>query len=144
MTADGIPLPLVDAALAYRAAGLSPIATHDKRFVGRSWTPYKTTPADDCELGEMFVEASQVAVICGAVSGCLECLDFDDGGSAWPAWAAIINQQLPGLLAKLYMEITPRGGRHLVYRIYGMDVPPRKLHAGRPGPKKVEVLIETR
>ena len=146
MTVESAAMTLIDAAIAYRDAGLSVVATHDKVFVGSAWRQFQERIATDDQILDMFTRpgAEQIAVVCGAVSGGLECLDFDAGGEVWPAWAEMIEGERPGLLARLYMERSPRGGRHLVYRISGIDVPPQKLHAGRPGSKKVEVLIETR
>lgn len=142
-----IAMPLVDAALSYRAAGLSVIAANNKRFVGGpKWEPFKHAIATEEEIARMFMQpgAEQVAVICGAVSGNLECLDFDDGGSAWPAWRDMIDEEIPGLLARLPVEASPSGGRHVLYRVPDMTIPGGTDLAKKLTDGKLVVLIETR
>ncbi|MDR2391943.1 MAG: bifunctional DNA primase/polymerase [Planctomycetota bacterium] len=148
MTDAGMPMPLVDAALACIDAGLSVIAADGEKKALHSWKEFQSRIPSREEVTREFFDAraKRLAIVCGAISGNLECLDFDDGGSAWPAWSAMIEEEIPGLPARLYMERSPSGGRHLAYRISGMAVPSTKLHAGRPGPEpgKIDTLIETR
>lgn len=102
-------VPLVDIAIQYRDAGLSMIGTHNKRFVGETWTPFQSSAPTDEQIGEMLIQdaVDQIAIVCGAVSGNLECLDFDDAGSQYQAWAAMVEEEEPGLLSRLPMEKTP-------------------------------------
>ncbi|MBX3404547.1 MAG: DUF3987 domain-containing protein [Phycisphaeraceae bacterium] len=46
----------------------------------------------------------------------LEMIDFDNGGEAFEAWRAAVEEIEPGLTARMYVETTPSGGRHVVYR----------------------------
>lgn len=89
----------------------------------------------------MASQAERVAIICGAVSGNLECLDFDAGGAAWPAWLALVSAAAPGLAERLTIETSPRGGRHVLYRCPGVVIPGAAKLATKAS---LEVLIETR
>ncbi|MDR1519043.1 MAG: bifunctional DNA primase/polymerase [Planctomycetota bacterium] len=151
MTADGVSLPLVDAALAYRAAGLSVLAVKADKAPFFSWSGCQAEIAPEREIAEWFFrpQARRLAVVCGAVSGGLECIDIDAGGSAWPAWRELVEAEAPGLLSRLAMETSPRGGRHILYRCPDVAIPgPAKL-AMRPAPtpdnpRALDTLIETR
>ena len=46
----------------------------------------------------------------------LEMLDFDLGGEAFEAWHQAVETADPDLLARLIIEQSPSGGRHVVYR----------------------------
>jgi hypothetical protein len=43
-------------------------------------------------------------------------IDFDCAGEAYEAWRSMVEELEPGLVDRLYVESTPSGGRHLVYR----------------------------
>lgn len=148
MTVESIPIPLVDIAIKYRDAGLSVIsAKRDKSPAVTSWSTAKTRRPTDGEIGQMFgnlKEAEAVAIVCGAVSGNLECLDFDDAGSAFDAWAEHLRRDHPGLLDRLVMEQSPSGGRHVLYRVDGAPVQGSKKLACRIDGDKYVTLIETR
>jgi hypothetical protein len=144
-----ISMPVIDAALAYAAAGLSVIPAGGE--TGKSalvpWAAYQTRIAAAEEIGDMFLRtgAARIAVICGAVSGNLECLDFDDAGSAYATWAEMVEADAPGLLARLPMERSPSGGRHVMYRVPDMTIPGGRRLAQRPAKDGGLVnLIETR
>lgn len=61
-----------------------------------------------------------MCLVCGAISGNLEMIDFDNwdygGSDAYKAWQGAVEEALPGLLERLVIETTPSGGRHVVYR----------------------------
>ena len=57
-----------------------------------------------------------VCIVCGAISGNLEMIDFDCAGEAYEAWRAMVEEIEPGLVDRLFVESTPSGGRHVVYR----------------------------
>jgi hypothetical protein len=46
----------------------------------------------------------------------VECIDFDLCGAAWPAWRELVETNAPGLIEQLYIERSPSGGRHVLYR----------------------------
>jgi bifunctional DNA primase/polymerase-like protein len=89
-----------------------------------------------------------LALVTGKVSGGLEALDFDDP-AIYTAWLKYVRHDrtlasLYHLIATGYEELTPGGGRHLLYccaQIEGSQ----KL-AARPveRPQRVKTLIETR
>jgi len=96
-----------------------------KRPAVASWKRYQDRLPSNDEVGSWFGDASEgdgraVCIVCGAVSGHLEMIDFDnwDGGGAeaFAAWREAVDAQAPGLVDRLVIETTPSGGRHVVYR----------------------------
>lgn len=79
-----------------------------------AWRKYNSRRPTQIELDYWFSAAADgIFLVCGAVSGNLEMIDFDFGGQLFDAWAALI----PGeLLARLVIERSQSGGRHVVYR----------------------------
>lgn len=62
-------------------------------------------------------KGSQIACICGAVSGGLICIDFDiKNGDRFSEWQTIVNKAHPEILSKMVIETSPSGGYHVVYR----------------------------
>jgi hypothetical protein len=55
-------------------------------------------------------------LVCGAVSGNLELLDFDCAGEAFAAWSELVAAHAPDLLDRLVIESSPSGGWHVFYR----------------------------
>ena len=107
------------AALRYRAAGLSvlPVLPQRKCPAVPRWSPYqKQLPAIQ-EVVDWFArQPDGLCLICGAVSGNLELIDFDLAGEAFQAWHQAVEQTDPSLLARLVIEQSPSGGWHVVYR----------------------------
>lgn len=110
---DGVVESVQSAARRYLEHGrlsVVPIAARGKKPMG-SWKDAQlrlrplseATPPAGCGI----------AVVTGAVSGDVFCLDFDDQGSAWESWAAKVEETRPGLLMRLYIERSPSGGRHV-------------------------------
>ena len=119
-------------------AGLSivPAINGEKRPV-TSWKQYQSRLPN---LDEFDYSAFQrVGIVCGKVSGNLEVIDFDDGGSQFNAWSQLVASCDPELLFRLVIEQTPSGGYHVLYRCteIGGNV---KLASKQDG----TVLIETR
>ncbi|MBK9120702.1 MAG: bifunctional DNA primase/polymerase [Phycisphaerales bacterium] len=121
----------------YLAAGLCalPADARHKRPRG-SWKRYQTERPTRFELGN----CDGVAVVCGAASGGLETLDFD-APDAFTAWADAVP---PELLARLYIERTPRGGAHAIYLVTGGAQGNQRLASRIGADGRPEVLIETR
>ena len=122
---------ILTAARALTAAGLSvlPIRLPEKHPIllptgaaGRpTWQPFQEQIADDAQLVAWFSRrARAIALVCGAVSGNLEVIDFDHHPPAHPqryeAWAELVEAQAPGLVRRLVVATTLRGGRHVFYR----------------------------
>lgn len=88
-----------------------------KRAALASWRPYQSRLPSDQELDAWFGSDTQaMCLVCGAVSGNLEMIDFDMGGEAFAAWRVDVESIAPGLMERLVIESTPSGGRHVVYR----------------------------
>ncbi len=130
----------------YLAAGLCvlPARLDQKRPVVSSWKQYQQRLPTAAEVGAWFSNGHAICIITGAVSGNTELLDFDAGGALYDRWAQIVEEQAPGLLARLAMERSQRGGRHVLYRNVVPVCGNMKL-AQRPGADgRPETLIETR
>ena len=133
----------VATAMAYLAAGLSclPAAKARKHPAIGSWKNWQTRLPTEVEVRAWFSNAHDaICVVSGAVSGNLECLDFDNGGELFAAWIEKVDT---GLLAQLVIEQTPSGGYHVCYRCDDPVDGNLKLARGiRDGKQKT--LIETR
>ncbi|MBS3822105.1 MAG: AAA family ATPase, partial [Phycisphaerae bacterium] len=81
-----------------------------------------------------------LCLLCGAVSGHLEALDFDQGGELFDAWCKAVPA---ALLGRLVISATPSGGWHVVYRCSEGVCGNLKL-AQRKTPDGIVTLIETR
>jgi len=110
--------PLSVAALRYRAAGLCvlPAIPQQKRPALPGWKQYRERRPTEAEIARWFAENQAACLICGAVSGNLEMLDFDTGGEAFQSWYERIEQADPALLSRLVIEQSPSGGWHVAYR----------------------------
>lgn len=75
-------------------------------------------------------------LVCGDDENRIEALDFDNGGSAFDEYWRNVPEELKG---KVYVERTPSGGRHIVYRCEEVESN-KKLAINKDG----KVLIETR
>ncbi len=135
--------------------GVVPIrADGSKQPALASWREYQRRQASREEVDHWFrsgigrhAPTLGIAFITGTISGNLEALDFDDS-RIFDAWLARIQQDqaLAALYHHLswgYLEATPSGGRHLLYRCDTKIEGNQKL-ASRPNGKTVKTLIETR
>ena len=131
------------AAAGYLAAGLCalPAIRAEKRPVVGQWKRYRKRLPTEAELSAWFDNGPDaVCIVCGVVSGNAEMIDFDAGGELFDAWARRIPADL---LARLVIETTQRGGRHVFYRCEAPVCGNMKLAQRRDGDKTV-TLIETR
>ncbi len=111
-------MELLEAALEYRAAGLSvlPAKLTDKRPALSNWKAYQSAlPAED-QVRTWFQTANALCIVTGAVSGNLEMLDFDQAGELFDAWCERVHEADSELLDRLVIESSPSGGRHVIYR----------------------------
>ncbi len=134
---------LADAARKYLAAGLCalPARRAEKRPAVGRWKQYRKRLPTVAEVSAWFANGPDaLCIICGRVSGNGEMIDFDAGGELFEAWAQRIP---PELLARLVIESTQRGGRHVWYRCEAEVCGNMKL-AQRLDGDKVVTLIETR
>jgi hypothetical protein len=133
----------------YIGAGISIIPIRrdgSKAPCVREWTPYQQRLANDLELRQWFARKQPygIGVVCGAVSGNLETLDFDDEADVlFPAWRSLVESEAPGLIQCLSIVQTPRkpAGYHVRYRTGGIAPVTIKLAMTADGKT---TLIETR
>lgn len=105
------------AALAYHAAGLCVLpARLDQKRPPMPWTAFQACRPGEPQLRTWFADAEALCIICGAVSGHLELIDFDQRAELFPKWKDLVDSQAPGLVDKLYLESTQNAGKHALYR----------------------------
>jgi putative DNA primase/helicase len=89
---------------------------------------------------------SGIGLVCGAVSGNLECLEFDDGDAYVAFLDRAENCGLGPLIERIgsgYEEMTPKGGVHWLYRCAEIG-DNTKLARAVDDDGTIRVLIETR
>src|SRR5208283_1712276 len=115
---------VVEAAKFYASNGMSVVPTmvssdpaKDKRPTV-SWTEYQSVIPDGGMIDQWYAhpDAAGVAIVCGAVSGGLEMLDFDFGGEALPEFRKRLEAKDKPLLLKLVAEKSKNGGCHIPFR----------------------------
>ncbi|MDH6460891.1 hypothetical protein M2302_001057 [Micromonospora sp. A200] len=152
------------AALAWHDAGycvLPTAADGSKRPGVGSWTQYQHEQYPRTSLAGVNVPG--IGLVCGAVSGGLEMLELEGRAVAEGALAQLDDlvtaAGLTGLWLRLtadpgaYIERTPSGGLHILYRITDAPVPGNTALARRPATEaelatapreRIKVLAETR
>ena len=82
-----------------------------------SWKPLQSAILPPDAIKELFEGRKGIGVVCGSVSGGLEVIDIDDPDLVEP-WKQLVEEQCPGLLARLPEVKTPRdgGGLHVYFR----------------------------
>jgi putative DNA primase/helicase len=142
------------AALAYYDAGCSVIAVRtdgSKHPVG-TWKQYTQERASRADVERWFANGHPgVGIICGAVSGNLQMIELEGVAVQEGMLGQLREMALGSGLAELwrrvtldgFMESSPRGGIHILYRIDG-TVPGNLKLARRPTDDGLEVLAETR
>jgi hypothetical protein len=105
-------------AVARLRAGLCvlPARTDSKRPALAGWKEFQNRLPDETEIATWFADAQAMCIVAGAVSGNLEMLDFDAGGTAFDAWADLVRSESPDLFDRLVSERSPSGGQHVIYR----------------------------
>ena len=137
---------LLITASSYAHAGLSVIPTAADKRPACAWKPFTERIMSDRELEVNFRNAGGIGIVCGKVSGNLELLDFDDGGSAFEPWLEKVPRYIRD---RLVVEKSPSGGKHVFYRVGTGDSGSGNGY-GVPGNRKLamkgdgHVLIETR
>ena len=128
-----------ETASAYANFGLSVIPTAADKRPACAWKTFTERIMTSREIEIFFANAAGIGIVTGRVSGNLELMDFDDGGSRFDAWFAKLPPYLRG---RLVIERSPSGGKHAYYRATADVTVPgnRKLAMKNDG----SVLIETR
>lgn len=136
-------------------AGLSivpPLEDGSKRPLA-AWKQYQSARADKTTLRGWWGEATGLGVVCGAVSGSLEALDFDERDAYDDFVTSARAAGLGDLIDRLetgYVEDTPRQGVHYLYRceeIAGnlkLASRPTRAVERRDPDDKIKTIIETR
>ncbi len=128
MSADhhSTPTPLYSAAVRYVEAGSSVIATDPKTKAPLSrWKEFQTRLPTSKELTLWFITKrySALGVVCGAVSGSLENMDFDHNAALYGPWLELVEEEAPGLASRLVVQKTQNNGRHVGYRCTEVTIP---------------------
>ena len=130
-----------DAALTLITKGFSVIPCNaDKRPALKSWKPFMDRLMTADEAARLFNNGAALAVVCGSVSGNLECLDFDKPDLFQP-FLEILENAKPELVDLLVKRRTPSGGFHIIYRCASSVQGNLKLATSKDGKK---TWIETR
>ena len=145
-------------ALSYADAGLSILPVkQDKSPAINSWMDFKTNHPTHDTISKWYNSSKNgVGIICGAVSGNIECLDIDekyniDSTPLIDQFSTLVEIQASGLLSSIVHETSQNGGHHLVYRCSTIEgskkLASRKATENelKSNPnEKTKVLIETR
>jgi hypothetical protein len=146
---------IMQAALAFRDAGVSvvPAAMDGSKAPIGTWKKYQLAMADDEQLAAWFGgNATGLGIVTGKVSGNLEMVELEGRALAEGCLDEIreiaINSGLGDLWAIIstgYVEKTPSGGIHFLWRIADEPVPGNTKFARRPGENNtVLVYAESR
>lgn len=131
----------------YSAAGLSviPIKTDGTKGPAlNTWKPYQQGAADSRTIQDWFSVPRGIGIVCGAVSGNLLVIDFDDP-SLWSPWWEHAEDELgQEFMSKLPVANTPSGGYHVFVRCDQPVTGNQKLATRKKNDGSIETLIETR
>src|SRR5262245_15550403 len=111
-----------DVALAAWEAGLSivPPKEDGSKTPIAAWKPYQAERPSQRQVEAWYGNVrAGLGVVTGAVSGGLECFEFDDGATLdrfLVAASALDLGDVVELIDAGYSEATPGGGRHWLYR----------------------------
>ena len=109
-------------AIEYRNAELSvlPADPVEKRPLLQRWKEYQHRLPSEEEIRHHPDEwSSGLCIVCGAVSGNLEMMDFDFRGELYAPWREKVEARAPGLANRLVVESTQSSGWHVIYRCEG-------------------------
>lgn len=121
----------------------------DSKKAAIKWEPFQKRRMSTGEARQHFTNGRQVALVGGAVSGNLECLDFDQPDLFQP-FLDTVESVNPALRGKLTVwQHTPSGGYHILLRCSGQVGGNQKLamsarYKDDQGKPRQDVLIETR
>ena len=132
---------LQEASIELLSLGYSVIPTNtDKTPALSSWKQYQKQAMSIETAKQEFRNAHSLAIVGGAVSGNLECLDFDKPDLFQP-FLDTLEGVSPEAVAMLVKRQTPSGGYHLIYRCQQPVAGNQKLAMSADGK---ETWIETR
>lgn len=109
---------MIEIAKKYYKAGLSVIPVNDRKLPLLAWDEYKKKLIEPST--QSFQNTWGIAMVCGAVSGNVECLDidckYDLTGKMFTEFKQLLKDSAPGLMQKMVVEKSIAGGYHFVYR----------------------------
>lgn len=114
---------ILAAAMRYITSNLSIIpirADGSKSPALAEWKAFQRRRPTEAEAHKWFHRNLGIALVCGAISGNVEVIDFDDH-EAFLLWLELLDEHKPGLIEKLVLVETPRGGRHVIYQCCVVD-----------------------
>lgn len=140
------PNRLIQAATEYLAEGFNPLPLNaDKTPMLPRGHTYLYDAVAEADLPALFSRAVKLGLVCGDVSGGLECIDFD--GKAGQPIADVFGRYtsdpaVADIIARNDLPIvcTPSGGYHIYYRHTDRRQPSQRLAQWADG----SVMIETR
>lgn len=154
---------VLETALAFVDAGCSviPVATDGSKRPRGAWKPYQSTPAQRDQVELWFRDDwPGLGLVTGAVSRNLEMLELEGRAVQDGMLGQLTEMAMASGLADIwtritrgYMEATPSGGVHFLYRVEGQPIPGNTKLARRPATEaelaenpddRVKVLAETR
>jgi len=118
--------PLYSAAVRYVEVGLSVIPTDPRTKAPIiPWKDYQTRPPTAEELASWFItkRSRGLGIVCGAVSGRLEILDFDHNAALYKPWMDFVEDVAPGLTSRLVVQKTQNNGSHAAYHCPEGEIP---------------------
>lgn len=135
--------PLRQAALRYVEGRLSVIPTSlQTKAPVIEWKQYQTRLSTIEELTLWFITKMYRAlgIVCGAVSGGMEILDFDHNAALYEQWLELVEEEAPGLTSRLVVQKTQHNGRHVGYRCTEVTIPGNTKLAMQPVDVNTQVL----
>ncbi len=126
----------------YYPVDLSIIPVSSQKIPYAAWKQYQHELAPYREWRTHFGNGGYIGIICGKVSGNLECIDIDVKNdphkTIWEEYKKLIPDDL---FQKLLIQTTPNDGFHIIYRCPGVEIDRNlKLAHSESG----EVILETR
>ncbi len=120
--------------------GLSIIPVSTQKIPFSPWKQYQSNPATLDYWRNHFLNGGYVGIICGQVSGGLECIDIDlkndPLGTIYEEYKSLIPEDI---FNKLLIQTTPNSGYHFIYRCSEISGNLKLAHS-----KEGEVILETR
>ena len=133
MTINEVALQYIDAGL----CTLPAIKAEKRPAIGKRWKEYQYRLPTKEEWKCWFADA--LCIVCGAVSGNLRVIDFDQQGKAF---AAFKERCAPDLFDRLVIETSQSGGYHVIFRTEAAMKVEQKLARDADGKTLIETLGE--
>lgn len=110
-------MSLLDVALSYHRAGLTVLPNDADLKYPAGFRGWEAMPVTESDVRRWFGNGTNYAIGIRDQEG----IDIDNKGGPDAAalldrWSALVDQQAPGLIARLLCEKTPHGGYHFVWR----------------------------